>query len=449
MSLYDLIIIGGGPGGYVGAIRAAQLGLKTALVEKDKLGGMCLNWGCVPSRRLMESARVFQHVRTAADFGVDGFDANAVKFHWKKALTEKDKIVTKLVKGVEFLLKKNKVHVISGEASVHDGKRVMINNQPNEAKFIMIATGSRPDKTPLAKLPPDSLAEIDDIYQWNDLPESMVVAGGDTVACEMASLLSIIGKNVTMVAPEAKLMGWLDESLSKFITDKLRKSGVTIHLNAQISGGDAHRVEFNNHSITCDLVLNCSRRTAMLPPLESTPLDLEKGFIAVNEFYQTSVPSIYAVGDVTGSIFAHVASAQAVCAVNHMLGLKEPVNKKLTPITLFTNPEIGAVGSTEEELIAAGTEYIKGEFPLSVNSKAIVEGNTEGFVKILAEPKYGEILGVHVVASRATELISEAVMCMRTEGTLDDLTRVIHAHPTVSETVLEAGYKAAGKPLHI
>jgi len=213
--------------------------------------------------------------------------------------------------------------------------------------------------------------------------------------------------------------------------------------------GSKDNVTVGDEKITCDVVVNCSRRKAVLPPLENTYFDVENDSVAVNDFLQTSAPSVYAVGDVTGQIFAHVASAQAMCATNHIAGLKEPVDMRRTPVTIFMDPEIGSVGQTEAQLRASGVEYIKGEFPMAVNSKALVEGNLEGFVKILAEPHYGEILGVHVVAERATDLISEAVMCMKTEGTLDDLTRVVHAHPTVSETFLEAGFKAAGKPLHI
>jgi len=449
MKSYDVIIIGGGPGGYVAAIRAAQLGLKTAVVEKHRLGGMCLNWGCVPSRRFMECARVYDRVLNSAAFGVQGVDPKAIHFDWKKAASEKDRIVTKLVKGVEFLMKKNKVDVIAGEGKLLGGTRVAVGDETYETRNTIIATGSRPDRASLARAPQSLLVEIDELYKRDHLPERTVVAGGDTVACEMASMLRLIGKTVTVVTAQSKLMGWLDDSLTQFIADKFKKQGIRVLTESAISGGDAGGIKVGDEIIACDLVINCERRAAVLPEMEDVPLDLENDFIAVNEFMQTSVPSVYAIGDVTGKIFAHVASAQGVCAVNHIAGLKEPVDDLHMPVTIYMDPEIGSVGRTEEQLQREGIAYVRGDFPLNVNSKAIVEGNTEGFVKVLADQKYGEILGVHVIASRATDLISEAAMCMKTEGTLDDLTRVVHAHPTVSETVLEAGFKASGKPLHI
>jgi dihydrolipoamide dehydrogenase len=449
MKSFDVMIIGGGPGGYVAAIRAAQLGMKTALVEKSKLGGMCLNWGCVPARRLMESARFFERIKSASAFGVEGLDANALSFNWKRAVAEKDRIVTKLVKGVEFLMKKNKVEVISGEAKLLGGAQVVVKGETYSAGKTVIATGSRPDRAPLSALPESLVIEIDELYRRDSVPDNIIVAGGDTVAVEMASMLRLIGKNVTVVASEPRLLPWSDRSLSDFVADKFQRSGIRVLLQSEFRGGQGKSVHVGDASLEADMVVNCSLRKAVLPPMESVWLDLENGFVGVNEYLQTSVPSVYAVGDVTGRIFAHVASAQATCAVNHMAGLKEPMDYLRTPAVIYMEPEIGSVGLSEEAVKSMGREYLKGEFPLSVNSKAVVEGNTEGFVKILAEQKYGEILGVHVVAARATDIISEAVMCMRTEGTLDDLARVVHAHPTVSETVLEAGYKAMGKPLHI
>ncbi|MDD5088454.1 MAG: dihydrolipoyl dehydrogenase [bacterium] len=449
MNSYDVMIIGGGPGGYVAAIRAAQLGLKTAVVEKSKLGGMCLNWGCVPSRRFMECARVYDRVLSSAAFGVAGVDPKAIRFDWKRAASEKDRIVTKLVKGVEFLMKKNKVDVITGEGKLVGGTRVTVGDETYETRHTIIATGSRPDLAPLKFVPESQLVEIDALYTRDHLPERIVVAGGDTVACEMASMLRLIGKTVTVVTAEPKLMGWLDAALTQFIADKFKRQGIRVLTESAIIGGDASGIIVGDETVACDLVVNCERRAAVLPEMSDVPLDLESGFVVVNEFMQTSVPSVYAIGDVTGKIFAHVASAQGVCAVNHIAGLNEAVDDLHMPVTIYMDPEIGAVGRTEEQLQREGIAYVRGDFPLNVNSKAIVEGNAEGFVKVLADQKYGEILGVHVVASRATDLISEAAMCMKTEGTLDDLTRVVHAHPTVSETVLEAGFKASGKPLHL
>jgi dihydrolipoamide dehydrogenase len=433
----------------VAAIRAAQLEMKTALVEKARLGGMCLNWGCVPSRRFMESARLFERMRHAGDFGITGFDPAALRFDWKKAVADKDRIVTKLVKGVEYLMKKNKITVLAGEATLTGDRQVTVGDASYAAAHVILATGARPDVGPVSSLVSPLVVEVDELFARGELPERLVIAGGDTVACETASMMRLIGKEVTLVVPGSQLMPWLDESLVGFIADKFKRQGIRMLFDSRITGPGAGGVQVGEQLVECDLVINCSNRKAVLPPLEDVPLDLDNGFARINEYCQTSVPGVYAVGDVTGQIFAHVASAQGVCAVNHIGGLKEPIDYARMPVTLYLEPEIGSVGLTETQVRDREIDCLKGEFPMSVNSKAIVEGATEGFVKVLADRQYGEVLGVHVVASRATDLISEAVMCMRTEGTLEDLARAVHAHPTISETVPEAGFKAMGKPLHV
>jgi dihydrolipoamide dehydrogenase len=449
MKSFDVMIIGGGPAGYVAAIRSGQLEMTTAIVEKARLGGMCLNWGCVPSRRLMESARMYKRILNAESFGIDGPDAGNVHFNWKKALTEKDKIVNRLVKGVEFLMKKNRVEVIGGEARLLGNMQVDVNGETYSAGKIIIATGSRPNREPVAKLPDELVLEIDRLYTSASLPDNIVVIGGDVVACETASLLNLLGRKVTMVASQDRLVPWMDDSLIKFVTDRFKKDGIRVLMGSPVPTATKGGIKVGNETIACDAVVNASRRTAILPPMENLPLDVENGFIRVNEFMQTSIPSVYAAGDVTGQIFAHVASAQATSAVNHIAGMREPVDYHKMPTTIYMEPEVGSVGMTEAHLKETGIEYMKGEFPMSVNSRAMVEGTPEGFVKILADQKYGEVLGVHIIAEQASDLVAEAAMCMRTEGTLDDLSRVVHAHPTVSETLLEASFKAMGKPLHV
>ncbi|HEY3296372.1 MAG TPA: dihydrolipoyl dehydrogenase [bacterium] len=449
MKTFDVVIIGGGPAGYVAAIRSAQLEMTTAIIEKSRLGGMCLNWGCVPSRRLMESARLYRRFLSAGSFGIEGADPDHIHFNWQKSLQEKDKIVTRLVKGVEFLMKKNRVEVISGEGRLLSNARVEVNGEAIGAGKIIIATGSRPNRAPLAQLPDALVMEIDQLYSSPTLPDNIVVVGGDVVACETASLLSLLGKKVTMVASQERLVPWMDDAIIKFVTDRFKKDGIRVLMGSPVPVAAKGGIKVGSETIACDLVLNASRRTAILPDFGDVPVDLENGFIRVNEFMQTSVPSVYAAGDVTGQIFAHIASAQGACAINHMAGLREPVDYRTMPTTIYMEPEVGSVGLSEVQITDAGTEYVKGEFPMSVNSRAMVEGTPEGFVKMLADQKYGELLGVHIVAEHAGDLIAEAAMCIKTEGTLDDLSRVVHAHPTVSETLLEASFKAMGKPLHV
>ena len=450
MKNFDLIIIGAGPGGYVAAIRGAQLGMKTAVVEKQKLGGCCLNWGCIPSRRLMESAKLFDRIKNgAAGFGIEGIDPQALKFNWKKAVAEKDRIVTKLVKGVEFLMKKNGVTVINGTASLDGPTNVRVGDDIYIGKNIIIATGSRPDRSFAASLPSDIAVEIDDFYALAEIPNRYVINGGDTVACEMANMLHLIGKSVSMVTSRDKLMPWLDDACTSFVRERFKKQGIQVHFEKQITGAKKGGVLLGDELLECDLVINCTERTAVLPEMTDLHLDMRNGFVKTNESMQTSVPNIYAIGDVTGTIFAHFASAQGSAATNHMAGVNDPLDYNKLPVNIYLDPEIAAVGLTEEQVKARSIEYVKGEFPMSVNSKAMVEGQTEGFVKILADQKYGEILGVHIVSARATDLIAEAVMSMSLEDTLESMTKAVHAHPTISETFMEAGFKAIGKPLHV
>jgi dihydrolipoamide dehydrogenase len=357
--------------------------------------------------------------------------------------------VTKLVKGVEYLMKKNKVTVIAGEARLKQGRQVLVGSDAFEAGQVVLATGSRPDRSALAQLPAQMVIEIDELYARSDLPDRVIVAGGNSVACEMASMLRLVGRTVALVSPSDALVPWLDESVSTFILDKFKRSGIAVYLGKELSGATAGEVQIAGEKLPGDIVINCNDRRAVLPEMESMPLDRRDGFIAVNEFMQTSVPSVYAAGDVTGGFLAHFASAEAVTAVNHIAGIKQPLDYAKIPSVIYMDPEIGTVGLTEEQIKSRGIAYVKGEFPMQVSSKAMVEGETEGFVKVLADQKYGEVLGVHIVASRATDLIAEAVMCMRTEGTLEDLAGAVHPHPTISETFVEAGYKAMGKPLHV
>jgi dihydrolipoamide dehydrogenase len=450
MKNFDLVIIGAGPGGYVAAIRGAQLGMKTALVEKQKMGGCCLNWGCIPARRLMESAKLYDRIRNAsAGFGIEGIDPKALHFNWKKALSEKDRIVAKLVKGVEFLMRKNGVEVITGTASLDGPTNVRVGDGVLIAKNIIIATGSRPDRSFASSLPSGLAMEIDDFYALAEIPERFVINGGDTVACEMANMLHLIGKQVTIVTSHDKLMPWLDEACTSFVRERFKKQGIKVLFETQITGARKGGVLVGNELVECDLVLNCTERTAVLPEMSDVRLDKKDGFLKTNEFMQTNVPNIYAIGDVTGTIFAHFASAQGSTATNHMAGINDPLDYDKLPVNIYLDPEIAAVGLTEEQVKSRSIEYVKGEFPMSVNSKAMVEGQTDGFVKILADQQYGEILGVHIVSARATDLIAEAVMSMSLEDTLESMTKTVHAHPTISETFMEAGFKAIGKPLHV
>jgi dihydrolipoamide dehydrogenase len=449
MKEYDLIIIGSGPAGYVAALRAGQLGLKTAVVEKAKIGGMCLNWGCIPSKTLIESAKLFDRTLKASTFGIDGIDPKAVTFNWKKAVDRKNRIVTRLVKGVEFLLKRNGVETISGEALLVGRNNVAVGADEYSAKNVIIATGSRPEIGKCGPIDQSKVVEIDQLFDMSEIPEKFAIYGSGGTACETAVMLRLLGKKVTIVSPQQSLLWFLDSSLSKFISDKFSKSGIKVYAQREITKDGEGGVFSDEDFIECDKLINCADRKAVLPERSGVDIELVDGFFKVDEFMRTSAPSVYAIGDVTGQMTAHAGSAQGACAVNHIAGAKTSFDPLKIPINIYLDPEIAAVGLTEEQIKAKGIEFKKGEFPLSVNSKAITEGATEGFVKVLAESKYGEVLGVHIVAPNATDMIAEAVAIMQLEGTLEDVGAVVHAHPTVSETVLEASFKALDKPLHI
>ncbi len=449
MKEYDLIVIGSGPAGYVAAIRAGQLGMSTAIVEKETIGGMCLNWGCIPSKTLMESAKLFARIEKAATFGIDGIDKKALSFNWKKAVARKSRIVTRLVKGVEFLLKKNGVDTITGEAKITEANSVEVGEDKYTAKNILIATGSRPDRSAFGAVDQSKVVELDELFVLESVPETFLVYGGNAMACETATMFRMIGKKVTIVAPDKTIIGFLDGSLSKYIVDKLTKLGIKVYFESGISKDADGGVYAGDDFIECEKIINCSDRTAILPDISGIDIALENGFVKINEFMQSSVGNIYAVGDVTGQITAHTGSAQGNCAVNHMAGIKVPFDYTKSPMNIYLDPEVASVGITEEALKEKGIEYRVGEFPMSVNGKAMAEGVSEGFVKILADAKYGEVVGVHIVAPGATDMIAEAVAIMKLEGTLEDVGTIVHAHPTVSEAILEAGFKAADHALHM
>jgi dihydrolipoamide dehydrogenase len=449
MTTFDLIIIGGGPAGYVGAIRAAQLGMKTAVIEKEKMGGMCLNWGCIPSKAFIESAKLFKKIADAKSFGIDGIDKKALKFNWKKAAKRKDRIVMRLVKGVEYLMKKNGVEMINGEAKILDKEHVMVGDTKYTCDKMLIATGSRPLRAEYKNIDQKKIMEIDEFFALEEKPECILVDGGRINACEMALMLRYTGSKVTMVTESDSLIPFLDEEIRKFVMDKIKKAGITVYTGAEITKDAEDGVYVGEDYVECDVILNAKRRRAVLPEMGELELERNGHFLQINEYMQTSAPNVYAAGDVTKQFFAQVASAQALTAVNHMNDIKETLDYNKLPVNIYTDPEIAYVGYNEEQLKEKGIDYKVGKFPLSVNGKAMIEGETEGFVKVLSETKYGEVMGVHIVAADATDMIAEAVMAMRLESTVDELARVVHAHPTISETFMEASYVAADRPVHI
>ncbi len=436
---YDLIIIGAGPAGYVAAIRAGQAGLKTAVIEKKHVGGMCLNWGCIPSKAMLESAKYFSRLGMAADFGVEGLDPKKLTFSWEKGVKRSERIVRRLTKGVEYLLKKNNVETISGTASVEAADTVVVDNRKLTAKNIIIATGSYPRPLPF-KVHENKILNLESFFSMKEIPGKLLVVGEGPVSAEVSQMLALIGKDVTLLKTADKVFPALDDYLNTYISRRL--DSLKIKVIEGTAGYDSVNLD------EYEGIVNCMPRKG-IKPVGSLKPETDESFYVTDEHFMTSIKGVYAVGDVNGkSIYAHAASAQAMAAVNHILGITETMETTRVPLTIYTDPEIAQIGRTEQQLAAVGVEYKVNEFPLSANGKALTEGQTEGVLRIISEPKYGEVLGVQIIAHNATDLISEASAYMAVESTVWDVAHTMHAHPTISEVFLEAGSDAIGKPVH-
>jgi dihydrolipoamide dehydrogenase len=445
---YDLIIIGAGPAGYVAAIRAGQLGMKTALLEKKEVGGMCLNWGCIPTKALIESAKFYNRIKSAENLGIDGIDQSKVTFNWTNAKKRSGKIVTKLTGGVNFLLKKNGVEVIKGEARIVSPGSVSIENRLLQTKNIFIATGSYPAPLDI-DLPDGKLIQVEYLLDMEELPKRIILVGHGPVTLELAQFFQLIDKEVTVISPAENVLPGVDDYLRQYILKKTRSQGIRILENSRIGSASGDMLVVNGIEVAYDVVINCSWRNGIAPPSD---IDLNRdgnGFIPVDEFLQTGTEGIFAIGDVNGlSYLAHAASAQGIFAVNHVQGVPGSIDIKQCPINIYTHPEVAQIGLTEREIRDRGIEYRIGEFPMSANGKALAEDSAEGMIRILSGKKLGEVLGVQIIAANATDLIAEAAAFMSVEATVYDVARTMHAHPTVSEVFLEAGMDAADKPIH-
>lgn len=428
---YDLIIIGSGPAGYVAAIRAGQVGLKTAIIEKTHIGGMCLNWGCIPSKALIESAKFYSKLNDAETFGIEGIDMKNISFSWTNAVKRAENIVDKLTNGVEYLLQKNGVEIIMGEAKIESENQVSVNNRLIEAKNIIIATGSIPKKISGEY----KYIDIRELYKMDELPDKIAVYGKGPVAVELAQLFNLLGKKTILISDnELELIPLADQYLNNFILKKIKSQGIKI------------QKEMTDKSFT---ILNASFRKAIIP--EMTPeIELtEEGFIDTNNNMQSSISNIYAIGDVNGrSYLSHVGSAQGLFSVNHIKGISKNIDLKNYPLNIYTVPEMAQIGLTEGKLKEMDINYKVSEMPFSINGKAMTQGSTEGVLRILSEKKYGEVLGVQIIGENATDMIAEATAFIEMEATIYDVARTIHAHPTISEVFMEAGLEATDKAVH-
>ena len=463
---YDVVVIGSGPGGYVAAIRAGQMGQKTAIVEKDdKWGGTCLHVGCIPTKDLLLSADVFDYVRNAKEFGI--IDSN-VSVDWQAVLARKTKVVTKLAKGVEFLLKKNKVDMIRGFAKISGPGKISVTDPQGAtreitAKNIVLATGSEARMLPGLEADGKTLLTNKEILNLPAIPKSMVIIGAGAVGVEFASIFQRFGTKVTVLEMLPRAVPLEDEEISTELEKALKHQGIAIQTQAKVAKvsktatgvtveytvGDGKPQTLDAE--TCLVAVGRAPNTANIG-LEKTRVILERGFVKTNGFMQTDEPGVYAIGDIVANspLLAHVASMEGIVAVTHAAGKHaEPINHRQIPNCTYTEPEVASVGLTERLAREAGHQVKIGKFPYAAVSKAAILGTREGFVKVVSDEEYGEILGVHIIGPRATETIAEAVMAMRLEGTVDDIAHTIHAHPTLSEAVGEAAHAAVDWPIHI
>ncbi len=442
---YDVVIIGAGPAGYVAAIRAGQAGLKTLVIEKQYTGGMCLNWGCIPTKSLLESAKFYHRIKSAESFGITGIKTAELNFEWEQARLRAMSIRDRLVKGIEFLWKKNAVELVTGEAIIHSAHEVEVEKRIIETQHLIIATGSKPEHIKLdTKV---ATLELEGMMQMHKIPAKPLIYGNGPVALEMFNFFNLIDRKPVWIIPQEPILPGLDTYANDYVLKKAKKEKQKIIHNTQWSI-KGNVVDDGTHQYEFDGIINCSLRKAILPQMKDMP-ELREGFIQVDGNYRTSIEDIYAIGDVNGiSNLAHVSSAQGLHAINHILGVQPEYQSGLYPINIYSEPEIAQAGKTEQELIQSKVDYKVSEFSLMANGKALIEGNAEGVLRILSETKYGQVLGVLIIAPNATDMIAEACTIMELEGTIYEVAHTIHAHPTVSEVFMEAGLAAIDQPLH-
>ena len=458
---YDVIVIGSGPGGYSAAARAGQFGLKTALIEKDpKLGGTCLLVGCIPAKAFLQAAEVWERFQNPE---ADGMHCDNARLDMGLISDRKNQIVNKHSKGVDYLMKKNKVDVIKGRAVIKGPGRVEVNGQILETKNILIATGSEARMLP--GLQPDAQRILTNIEILNlrEVPKSMGIIGGGAVGVEFASCFHRFGTKVTVFEMLPRIVPLEDEEVSKELERLFKKSGIRVETGARVENvqradnGVTFTATFatgkqENFEVETLLVAVGRRPATESLGLENTRVELDRGFVKVDRAQQTSEPGIYAIGDVVGTtpLLAHVATAEGMIAIANIAGKPfTPINKNRIPNATYTEPGIGSVGLTEAQARAAGYKVKVGKFPFLANSKASILGRHDGFVKVVANETYGEILGVHIIGPEAFELISEAVTAMNAEATVETMMQTIHAHPTLYEAVGEAFNAVYGLAINV
>ena len=463
MTAYDIIVLGSGPGGYVTAIRASQLGFKTAIVEKESLGGVCLNWGCIPTKALLKSAQVFEYISHASDYGITVKDATA---DFGSMVKRSRGVADGMSKGVQFLMKKNKIEILSGWGKIQPGKKVEVVDKDGKktvyaADNIIIATGARARELPTLKIDNEKIIGYRKAMTLEKQPKSMVVVGSGAIGVEFAYFYNSIGTKVTIVEFMDRIVPVEDEEVSKALEKIYKKSGITVMTSSEVTKVDTKgagckvtvKTAKGEEVLDCEVVLSAAGVVSNLENigLEEVGIMVDKGKIQVNDYYQTNMPGYYAIGDVVpGPALAHVASAEGIICVEKIAGHHpEPLDYGNIPGCTYCSPEIASVGMTEAKAKAAGYEVRIGKFPFSASGKASAAGAKDGFVKLVFDKKYGEILGAHLIGANVTEMIAEIVAIRKLETTGHELIKTVHPHPTMSEAIMEAAAAAYDEVIHL
>ena len=463
MKTYDVIVIGTGPGGYVSAIRASQLGLRTAVVERESLGGICLNWGCIPTKALLRSAQVYATARRSADYGID---TKEVSVNFSAVVARSRKIAGDMEKGVVFLLKKNKVDVLHGFGSVPAAGTVLVNEANGKsarygAKHIILATGARSRDFDSLRIDKKKIIGYREAMTLKEQPKRLLIVGSGAIGIEFAYFYHTLGTQVTVVELLDRILPAEDKEVSIYMQRHYEKAGIRILTSAEVKAVDTKGVSCRaevlvggkTEKITVDKVLLATGITANLEHvgLEALGVTIEHGKVKVDDFYRTNCAGLYAIGDmVSGPALAHVASAEGVVCVEKIAGMAvEPIHYNNIPACTYCDPEVASVGYTEEAALAAGYKVKVGRFPFTVSGKAKASGEPLGFVKVIYDARYGEWLGTHMVGAHVTEMIAEAVVGRKLETTHTEIIKAIHPHPTFSEAVMEASAAAYDEAIHL
>ena len=459
---YDLVVLGSGPGGYVTAIRASQLGLKTAIIEKENLGGVCLNWGCIPTKALLKSAEVFEYLKKASDFGlkIDKYDKD-----FNAVVNRSRSVADKMSKGVNFLMKKNKIEVINGHGKLLKNKKILIKNNNDEVEIsadrIILATGSRSRVIDSIPQNGKNIIGYREAMTLSEQPKELIIVGSGAIGIEFAYFFNSMGTNVTIIEYLDRILPNEDEEISSFLEKNFKKNGINILTSTKVLN-----VIDNNKDVSVEIENKNGKKTFIVNKLlsaigiksnienigiEDVGISVDKDKIIVDKFYNTNIPGYYAIGDITtGPSLAHVASAEGILCVEKITGKDvEPLDYENIPGCTYCNPEVASVGLTEKKALEKGYKIKIGKFPFSASGKAQTSGKSEGFIKVIFDAKYGEWLGCHMIGAGVTDMIAEAVLGRKLETTGHEVLKSIHPHPTMSEAVMEAVADAYDEVIHI